>query len=270
MDINRIMKEADALFDSGNREEAAQYLEEQLKLAKDTGRWGIELPILSELMGYYRTKSMFEKAVVHAERALMLVRREELDGTPAATTYMNVASLYRAMKNPVKAMELYLQAEKIYLDQQVKGNMLSALYNNMCVAALDLKEPELAEIYGEKAIEALQDNDNYRQASAIIYTNLAGYYLQEENERLDEAEEYLNKAIEIYETYFPDDAHFAAALAMRAYILKRKGDPEGALLFYRQALERTEKVYGKNNDYYMLLNNCKTLCQELGRDCHDR
>lgn len=264
MEINRIMQQSDALFAEGKGKEAAEYLEEQLRQAKDAGRWGAELPILSELMGYYRSKSLFDQALPRAERAMMLIRREELEDTvAAATTYLNVASVYRAMGNPVKAMELYLQTEKIYQAQNVQGNLLSGLYNNMCVAAMDLKEPELAEIYGEKAIEALEGNENFGQASGIIYSNLAGYFLQCNPERPEEAQAYLDRSVEMFETYCPDDPHFSSVLAMQAAVLANQNDPEGAVLFYRQALEKTFKHYGKNKDFELLQKNCTALYEQM-------
>ncbi len=266
MEINRIMQQSDALFAEGKGKEAAEYLENQLRQAKDAGRWGVELPILSELMGYYRSKSLFDQALPHAERAMMLIRREELEDTvAAATTYLNVASVYRAMGNPVKAMELYLQTEKIYQAQNIHGNLLSGLYNNMFVAAMDLKEPELAAIYGEKAVEAISESDNYGQASGIIYSNLAGYFLQCDPERLDEAEEYLDRSQEMFEEYCPDDPHFGSVLAMQAYVMNRKDDLEGAAMFYRAALEKIFKTYGKNKDFELLLKNCCAVYDKMGK-----
>lgn len=266
MDIQKIMDHADWLFDNGKSEDAARYLEEQRLLAETEGDWGTELSVLNELMGYYRSKSIFDKSVRYRERAMEILKQAGIEqSVAAATTYLNAATLYRAMGDPARAMEIYQQAEAIYRDHGIMGNLLAGLYNNMCVASLDLEKPELAVWYGEKSVEAIQGEKDSEVAQGIIYSNLAGYFLKCQPERLQEAENYLNQSVELFRKYCPDDAHFCSVLAMQAYVLTRKDDIEGAIRVYRQALEHTLRHYGKNKDFQLILKNCITLYEKSGQ-----
>ena len=85
-------------------------------------------------------------------------------------------------------------------------------------------------------------------------------------DRLDEADDYIRKAIIYYAS--PQgcrDPHYAAALAASAELETRRGNYEDALESYEKALRETENHYGRNEYCVMLEKNIAIVKDKMGK-----
>ncbi len=266
MDIKTILKKADSLFAENKAALACEYLEMRLVEAKQEKDWRTELSILNELMGYYRSISRFDKAWEYALAAMETAQAHQVTATAdGATTYLNVATVYRACGKFNEALILYTKVEEVYLREGLqKDYRLGGLYNNMCVACIEAGKGKDAADYGSKAIEILQDIADAAEECAVVCCNLAGIQLQSKEKDLQRAEAYLNRSLALFADKCPDSPHYGGAVAMKAYICYLKGDAEQSVALYTQAIETTKAHFGENLDFKGLVNNCIAICEKSG------
>ncbi len=256
MDIKKILEKADALFIEERQKEAVAYLEEQSDIAKEQGEWQAELTMINELMGYYRSISVYEKAWSFANRAIEITEEHHIaDTIEGVTTYLNVANIYRACGDTQKAMSLYKKVEDIYLKEGTeKDYKVGALYNNMTVASLELGKDDDAMKYSESALDVFKNIEEAWDECATTYSNLVGALLRKQNPDIEKANEYMDLALKLFEQN-GGSPHYCSALAMKAYIVYLKKDLKGALEIYEKAMKETLRYYGNNVDYKRLENN---------------
>lgn len=267
MNIKEILQKSDELFDTGRAKEASQYLEQCLKEAEGEQDWFAGLPILNELMGYYRSISKFDQAWEYALKALEVVLELQLGDTlGGVTTYLNIANIYRATGESEQAIEIYLKVEDTYKKEGLQCDYrLASLYNNISVAFIESGNEEKAMEYGERAIAELKEIPESADAQATAYSNLAGALLKSQKPDYERVELYLERAVEIMERECDNSPHYCVILAMRAYVAYLKGDKTLALELYEKAMEETKKHYGENLDYERLVRNYNKIREELGQ-----
>ncbi len=264
MDIKKVLEKADSLYAANEPAQACAYMEACLEQARGERDWMAELTLLNELMGHYRRISKFDRAWQYAYPAIELAEKYGVgETTNGVTTYLNVANVYRGCKKYPEAMKLYMKVEAVYKRENLQGDYrLVGLYNNMCVASMEAGNIDNAMAYGEKAIEIAKDIPGAEEECAIVYCNLAAMQMQKKN--VGQAENYLNQSIELYETKCPASAHYAGAVAMKAYICYLNNDPAQSVALYLQAMAETKKHYGENGDFQRLLANCLAVCDKSG------
>ncbi len=216
-----------------------------------------EVTILNELGTLYRGLGRQEEAIQMFESAAAII--EERLGTANeeyATAVNNLAGAYRlngqtdaAVKSFQKAMEIYEKcgSQRTYL--------YSSAENNLGLVYLGIHNAEAAE---ECFLDALQIVENLREESdefagdlAVTYVNLASAkYLKKEWQH---AEKYCTRALEEYDSV-PENQqnHKAAAYNLLGDIYRVRSCPEQAKAYYRNALEWTERFFGKNYEYQRL------------------
>ncbi|MCD8198962.1 MAG: tetratricopeptide repeat protein [Phascolarctobacterium sp.] len=252
MDINEILKKSDQLFISDRPQDGAAYLEKCLKdVSGEEEECTIKLPILNELMGYYRSITQLETAWEYALEAERIIDEYHLESNIASvTTDLNIANLYRAGGEVKKALDLYKKVEKIYQDEGLTDDRrVGGVYNNISVACMELRDMESAVKYGEKAIEAIKNLPGSADERITIYGNLAGALLQAKEPDFKKIEGYLDQAKELFENECPQSGHYGAVLGMMGYVCFRQRDLAGAIKKYEEAAEETKKHYGENADY---------------------
>ncbi|MBS6763634.1 MAG: tetratricopeptide repeat protein [Clostridium sp.] len=265
MEIKKILDKSDELFAKGKSKEGCEYLEDSLKTARSESDWASQLTILNELMGYYRSISHLDQAWEYAYEALEIVMQHKLDETLAGmTTYLNVANIYRASGQVDKAMELYLQVEKVYKRENLEVDYrLGGLYNNMSVASLEAGRLQDAVKYGEQAVKVLEQVPNSADERATVYGNLAGAFLRVEQPDFERVQSYLDQAVELFEKECDNSPHYCGVLAMKAYTAYLSKDLEGSLAMYEKAMKETKKHYGENSDYKRLVENYNAIRRKL-------
>ena len=261
--MEQIRNKIDLLYRENKLEEAYTYLLdcfEQAMIQKDDL---LVLGILSELLGYYRVHAMFDLGNKMAKNALQLLNNMKMEDTIiAATTYLNIATLYRAQKHNQEAYDLFIKCMHIYnhtLDEQDERYI--ALYNNMSLALHELNDLDTALEYATKALSLLLESNTNQTYIAITKTNIAQVYFSMNN--LDEGVLMLEGAIELFIQYDPTSPHYNAALASLAQSYYIQKDYTNSLRIYEDVMNNIQKKYGKNADYESVKSNYEFIKTHL-------
>ena len=162
-----------------------------------------QLMLHNELMGYYRKQGEKDPAFLHAEKALRLVERLDMDETiTAGTTWVNAGTVREAFGDPAAGLECFERARANYEKNLPKDDSrLGGLYNNMGLALAACGRPEEADDLFHRALEVMSKQENGELEQAITWLNMAdaaegalGAELAEETVEtcLTEAEKLLN------------------------------------------------------------------------------
>ena len=175
IDMERIKRKLDIHFDKKEFDQAERLINYWIVEAKNGENKRAELELQNEYMGFLRKMNRRDDAIAHAERAATLVRKLKLDRTVGgATVFLNVATVYKAFGNPNAAMSYFNKTKEVY-DQNLKEDdkLFAGLYNNMALAAVDMKQYDAAENLYNKAIEIMKNIKDGELDAAISYLNYA-------------------------------------------------------------------------------------------------
>lgn len=263
MDINSILETLDQFYSQNDIQKAYQYILEQLNEAMAQNRDDIVLSLLSELIGYYRVTAQFELGNQICEQALKILKSTGLEDTHfAATTYLNIATLLRAQAKYQDALYFYEKTEEIYsktLDES--DERYASFYNNISLLYQELGELDKALEYEQKALSSIEKIDDCRVEEAVTYTNLSQIYFLKKD--YINARKCLNRSIDLFKTHAPKDPHYFATLASLAQSYYLEQDYQKALDIYDQVLDGIERVFGKNKDYKIVLENKNKVEKEM-------
>ncbi|MEG0365843.1 MAG: tetratricopeptide repeat protein, partial [Coprobacillus sp.] len=261
--MQSILNQIDQFYALNQYEEAYQYMLIQLEEAMIHKQDNIILGLLSELMGYYRVRAEFVLGNQMAIQAIKIIENLGLDKTiPSATTYLNIATLYRVQGLYKESSMYYQKAFNIYqqlLDESDERYI--SLYNNMSLLYQEINQLEQAIEYELKALSLIKDKENCEVETAITYTNLSQMYLTKNN--YNEGMKFLNQAIDLFLQYAPQDPHYFATLASMAQAHYLKKEYTEALHIYEDVLEKIESTYGQNKDYQTVYDNYLLVQQKL-------
>lgn len=263
MEMREILKTLDEYYASNDIQKAYQFLLEQLEIAMKKQRDDIVLAILSELIGYYRVTNQFELGNQIAQHALKIIMSHGLENTIAgATTYLNIATLYRAQAKYQDALSFYQKTEEIYKQQlNLNDERYASFYNNVSLLFQEMGEYQKALDYELKALKYIQQIEDCEVEQAITYTNLSQIYFSIHEHQ--NARDCLYKAIELFKCYAKNDPHYFAALASLAQSYYLDCNYQKALEIYDQVLDGLKKIYGKNKDYQTVLENRNKVEKEM-------
>lgn len=256
-DTSAFLTHLDHLFDTKHATTQAEpYMLECLHEVRESADHGAELTILNELMGFYRSQSMYEKGITSTKEALRLVTQMGIDGTEAATTTLiNAATLYRAAGDSDTALSLYQEA----LDQSTRtlapsDRKLAALHNNLSIAYSDMDNYRQAQEELEKALAILTDSSEDPSTDIDIgstHANLALVCYR--NHQPEIASAHVCAAMKIFASGKHEDAsHFSSALAAAGESFFRMGKYTESIEAYERALDLIARSYGTENDYYSI------------------
>ena len=163
-----------------------------------------ELMLHNELVGHYRKVGNRDEAFEHAEAALSLLEKLDMEGTlSAGTTYVNTATAMDAFDEDERAIGLFECARAAYeASSQTRPELLGGLYNNMALTCVKLgRFAEAHELYG-LALDQMAKVEGGELEQAITYLNMADAAVTECGMEAAEAEVYelLDKAAELFDT----------------------------------------------------------------------
>jgi len=263
MKMNEILEQIDKFYAHKQYDEAHQYMIQQLQNAMEDQRDDLVLGILNELLGYYRVHGLFDIGVKISQQAYNIVYSlglsETIDG---ATTFLNIATLYRAKGDFYEAMDNYLRAKAIYEKTLSETDeRLPSLYNNISLLYQEIGHSEKAIEYATLALQFIQKIPNCEIETAITYTNLAQMYMNQDDK--EKGQTCLKQAIMLFEKYGPDDPHYFAAMAGMAQFYHLAHDDERALALYEDVLLKIEKTFGRNKDYQTVYQNYQYVKEHM-------
>ena len=293
LSVSQLYKELDSMFAShASAQEIEKYLlnalnqsqEEALKetqnkeskekancaydKSQESNAQALQLSVLNELMGFYRSRGEHAKNKPIIDNALDLTKKMDLAGSEAGTTTLiNAATSLRAAGSYERAAEIYSQAIK-ESSKTLKPNdrKLAALHNNLSMLYSEtgntseaINELNIAlEILQKSSIDPSTDID-----IAATHTNLALAILQEcsqpsestnsKSTILNSAFEHAQMSLKIYKNgNNQNQPHYASALAGYAQVQYARKEYSDAVKAYREALDLIAQCYGKDSESYAI------------------
>ncbi|WP_375169045.1 DUF4037 domain-containing protein [Gardnerella vaginalis] len=228
----------------------------------------LQLSILNELMGFYRSRGEHAKNQPIINRALNLADSMHLAGTEAGTTTLiNAATSLRAAGSYERAAEIYSQAIK-ESSKTLKPNdrKLAALHNNLSMLYSETGSTSEAIDELNQALEILQNTStdpDHDIDIAATHTNIALAMLQRcshpntstnsKSATLESAFNHASTSVRMYVTGNNENQpHYASALAGFAQVQCARGEYAQAAESYSKALDLIAKCYGKDSESYAI------------------
>lgn len=285
LSVSQLYKELDSMFAShASVQEIEKYLLNALNQSQakanqaesnqaEANAQALQLSVLNELMGFYRSRGEHTKNKQIIDNALDLARKMDLAGSEAGTTTLiNAATSLRAAGSYERATEIYSQAIK-ESSKTLKPNdrKLAALHNNLSMLYSEtgntseaINELNIAlEILQKSSIDPSTDID-----IAATHTNLALAILQEcsqnsantNSESTNSKSATLNSAFEHASTSVrmyiagnnQNQPHYASALAGYAQVQYARKEYSDAVDAYSKALDLIAQCYGKDSESYAI------------------
>lgn len=241
INVPRIVRELDAMYDGGREAEAGGFLEKTRARAAEIGDWRGELSILSELLGHYRRSGEREKALRAIEDALALIRRHHMGSTVSgATVMLNAATTMKCFGRAADSVPVFEHVCRVYAaNLSPEDYRFGGLYNNMALSYADIGDYDRAEHCFKLAMEVIKRCEDPDNELAVTLCNMAEMYdkIDHEDERIgacmEQAWEHLNAP------GLPRDGYHAFTVSKCAPSF----DYFGYFLYAKELKERAAKIY---------------------------
>lgn len=153
-----MLREVQQYYDCHDMERAGACMETWLRRAAEAGCWEEELTIRNELIGFYRKTGNVENGTVVILRAEALLSEHQLEQEEAAgTTWLNIATAYRAFGRAQLSYNYFMKAKNNYLLRLDPFDYrMASLHNNLALLFLDTGYYEKAEEEFRHAVEILR------------------------------------------------------------------------------------------------------------------
>ena len=256
--VEEILNGLDNLFEHQKMDEVESYLQQALQEAMNEKEDSIVITIVNELIGFYRDISMYEKSIYYCEQILPFMEMRGLkDSIHYATTCLNVANAYRAAGHWEQSLEHYHKVKMVY-DKMLTptDSLYASYYNNLSLLYQEMGNFEDAAKCLKTALVIIEAYGDIIKV-AITCSNLAASLLRIDQQ--EEAESYLNRALQIFIEDGERDFHYGAALSVMGELQLRKGCLIESQQYYERALAELEKHVGKTEYYYRTLDNLEQV-----------
>ncbi|MCR5300862.1 MAG: DUF4125 family protein [Lachnospiraceae bacterium] len=263
MNIDAIYAEIDRLYTAGDNEGCEKYILENIEEAARNKEENIMIQLLNELIGHYRETGDFENLKLFSGKLLDILDNSSVKGSMAhATSLLNIANAYRAAGLLKESNRLY-QEVKSYYDANVSPDSMlyASLLNNMALLFQEMNDHESAADCLERALGIARSHSDSRIEEASTCANLAATLIK--LDRLDEAEEHLTRAFELFEKDEVPDYHYSAALSAMGEIKFIKKEYGKSVEYYEKALNEIERCVGKSHAYEITKQNMEAAKQML-------
>ena len=196
-----------------------------------------------EMMGLFRKLGNKEASLSAAHDALATVERLDIaEGLGAATTYLNVATVYKAFGMAEKGIPFFERAEEIY-EKSLPDNdaRLGGLYNNMALSLVDLGRFEEAKGLYRRALRVMEQVKDAAPELAITYLNMASAAEAERGclEATEEIESLLLEARHLLDGHPVKDGNYAYACEKCASVYAYYGH----FLYAEELSARARRIY---------------------------
>ena len=257
MTVQEKLQKLDEMYAEGNLNQAEKQLKNWIGDADLEFEKGAKLTFYNELTVLL---------AMGIRPRLKLVDELGAAGTVShGTTLLNAATVYARAQLFDRSLELYAQAADIFAAQGLQNSyQMAGLFNNMSRIYGEKGDDEKALSFLEEALKIISAQEDCEEEQATTWVNIS--YALMKLDRLDEADDYIRKAIIYYAS--PKgcrDPHYAAALAASAELETRRGNYEDALESYEKALRETENHYGRNDYCVMLEKNIAIVKDKMGK-----
>lgn len=256
--VEEILLGLDRLFSEQRMSEVEPYLQQALQEAMEKGDSSTVITIVNELIGFYRDTSQYEKSIYYCEQILPFMEIRGLKGSiHYATTCLNVANAYRAAGEWEASLKYYREVKTVY-DRMLTptDSLYASYYNNLSLLYQEMGDFGKAAECLKTALVIIEAYGDIIKV-AITCSNLAASLLRIGEQQ--QAEYYLNRALQIFMDDGERDFHYGAALSVMGELQFQKGQYEESKRYYQKALEELEKHVGKTEYYYRTLDNLEQV-----------
>ncbi|MGN0307769.1 MAG: DUF4125 family protein [Lachnospiraceae bacterium] len=263
--IDEILETLDQFLSEGEIKQAEELLLRAFEEAVRKDEPVVVIPVVNELIGFYRDTGRYQESLAYCRQIIPYLESHGLEGTiHYATTCLNIANACRAAGEWEAAQGFFDKVEELYRRLLPAGDSLYAsYYNNLSLLYQERKCFEKASQVLRLALDIIEP---YRDRIKIATTcsNLAASLLQ--LNKIEEAEEYISRSLNIYREEGENDFHYGAALAVMGELMFRKKQYAEAREYYKKALSEQEKYVGKTDFYYRIsdcLKEVERVCKEF-------
>jgi tetratricopeptide (TPR) repeat protein len=228
----------DALFAVNKLEEAQEYLESWYQKSVSENNWHLQITVLNEMLGFYRSIGEEKQALDTVEKTLKLVQEHELAESPdVGTIWINVGTTLCRFYRYEEGLAYYQKAEKA-LENCDNTYLLASLYNNSAAAYEAAGNTEVSIQNYEKSLKLLEDLPDCITLIAVTYANMANSYLKSGQE--EKAALSLQKMDAILDDpNIPWEAGYASACVKCGSLHFNIGNEERA----KELNERARQIY---------------------------
>lgn len=276
MDISKVLMEYDNLYGTASMDVIEDFLVRYIEDAYHERDYYSELALVCEMLNMLRDTMQEAKADEYILRAYDIIDRLDIEGSlDYATTLINIANVHRAFGRYELSIELFGNAEEIYIRQlEPYSYEFVSLYTNWSNAYKELENYAKASEILTKNLEIVDQYPKSHMEQATIRTNIASMLIkicQNENDRTSadkaysKALKYLEQAITIFEREGGKDPNYSSALAVMGDALYLKRKYEEASTYYSRAMIEIEKKTGMEDAYKALKNSfmkARRMCAE--------
>ncbi len=189
LNMNDFYNELDQLYAKSNYEAAETLMKESLAEAEKEGGSSAQLPVLNELIGFYRSQNRHQEMLPLIPKAEAIIHSQTIQNTAAAAaTYMNIAIGAKAARQYDIAEKYYRKTAAVYADLLSPTDpRIAALHNSIAQLYLEIRMPQKARTECFTALNILkqmEDQDSAAPELAAAYITLgdACFALQETHE----------------------------------------------------------------------------------------
>lgn len=278
MDINTFLNNLDKLYEEKRIKDVEPFFNESFSRAVEEKDFSSQFTILNEMMGFFRDTSQYEKSIKACHQCIDLMKKMGIEGTvDYATSLQNIANAHRAAGLLKESLDYYNQAFMIYKENIEPGDYrFASLNNNIALLYQEMGDFHMAVEHLKKALFIIEKIEDSEIEVATTYSNLAASLLElsktlpkednvaGEKSLVDEAIEYLERALAIYRKDEIKNFHYSAALSAMAAAQCRIGQYENAVPLYQEALKEIEVNMGRGTAYKITEENLNKVYQKLG------
>lgn len=265
MDINQILQTLDHLFATKQLHKVENYLISELAKALSTENHSVAITLMNELIGYYRSVSRHQDAILITQKTMGILHHLGLEDTISyATTLLNGATAYRAASHLDEAQQMYEEVICIYNKLLSPTDYrFASLYNNISLLYSERKQFDQAISYLLQALPILQSLAVDSMEEAVTHTNLSLLYLELGDDT--KSENHIEEALRIFHSNkASNDPHYCGALSSLAQLYYKKKNYTEAMSYYAQALSEIKENFGENSSYALVCENYASVCETIG------
>lgn len=248
MDIGRIYEELDSL----KYPEIEGYLRDKIAEAKERDAFDIYIPLLNELIGFFRDSTQFDKGISVKEELLGALDGYRQQGTMNyATSLLNIANFDRAMGAYEDSLREFAICEEIYHKLLADGDYLWAgLYNNKSLLYQEMGDNLAAIGALQEALYIVKEIPERETEVATTYVNIAQSFAS--LGQIEEAKANIDEALKIFEKGGNSDYHYSGACAVCGAIAYAEGEYSTAAGWYDKAAAIVRRIMGENDNVRLL------------------
>ncbi len=184
-DVALILNKFDEYLNKNLIKEAGEYLETEIKKAKEQNDSFTEMTLHNEVVSFHRRTGEQAKAVSAINEILELIEKFELKNSVlGANMYLNCATTLNFFDRTADSLPLFERAFEAYVNTIPENDYrFAGFYNNYALALYDTENYNEALRYFRKALNILSLYKGNDSEMAVIFSNLSHLF-----EKTDDSE----------------------------------------------------------------------------------